>query len=287
MKRKILCSLSLLLLVLGGCGQQEETANFPVLRSEFLNDSLTLSTNNLLINNSDVVFETKTEQTVVDNEVSKEYINADEASNWIFKKEVVTSVGTPRLKEANYLYTYDIVGNLLSKVEVPNSETFIDGTPTMVKYVNNIEPGMSFVSSRTTRYGVDCVGCYYSEGRGGTASGINVGFTEVKQRDGSWQQGYTYEGYYIIAASSQLPLCTVVEISNHGYSGSGITPGQPFKAIVADRGGAINGRSIDLFIGTETNLNTISPVASNSNLTVTILSLNSRGRGSNGWYCNV
>ena len=50
-------------------------------------------------------------------------------------------------------------------------------------------------------------------------------------------------GYYLIAASSTLPLCTLVEISDHKFNGQGLTPGEPFLAVVADRGGAVQGES--------------------------------------------
>ena len=52
-----------------------------------------------------------------------------------------------------------------------------------------------------------------------------------------------------------MPLCTIVEIENHKFSGMGLTPGVPFKAIVLDRG--VSGRTLDLFIGDETNVNAV------------------------------
>ena len=44
----------------------------------------------------------------------------------------------------------------------------------------------------------------------------------------------------------------MVEISEHKFNGQGLTPGEPFLAIVADRGGAVKGSTIgDLFTGSE------------------------------------
>lgn len=108
----------------------------------------------------------------------------------------------------------------------------------------------------TTTYGVDCYGCTNVNGRGGTASGVaidaNLG---VRMPDGSWQPGIRYGKYYIIAADSEIPMCSVLKISNHGLSGDGISVDQPYYAIVLDRGGAIYGSHIDLYVGLESNNN--------------------------------
>lgn len=105
---------------------------------------------------------------------------------------------------------------------------------------------------RITTYGVDCHGCKTSNGRGGTAMGValdlNMG---VQMPDGSWQPGIMYGNYYIIAADPSIPMCSIVKISNHGLSGSGIIPDQPYFGIVLDRGGAIRGGHLDLYIGSE------------------------------------
>ena len=104
----------------------------------------------------------------------------------------------------------------------------------------------------TTTYGIDCYGCNYVNGRGGTASGValdsNLG---VRMPDGSWQPGIRYGKYYIVAADPSIPMCSILKISNHGLSGSGISVNEPYYAIVLDRGGAIHGTHIDLYIGLE------------------------------------
>lgn len=121
-----------------------------------------------------------------------------------------------------------------------------------------------FSPSRVTRYGYDCRGCRVNgSGFSSTASGIQIGADSVRQANGQWQYGYTYEGYHIIAASQSLPLFSIVKISNHPFSGGGIVAGQPFYAIVGDRG--VGGTAIDLFIGTESNMGVISQSGSPNN----------------------
>ena len=115
-----------------------------------------------------------------------------------------------------------------------------------MSYGSEVKEEAYFYSSRVTSYGADCVGC-----GGGTPAGIAISTTGVRQSDGTWKDGITYDGYYLIAASSTLPLCTLVEISDHKFNGQGLTPGEPFLAVVADRGGAVQGSTIDLFTGSE------------------------------------
>lgn len=112
---------------------------------------------------------------------------------------------------------------------------------------------------KTTLYGVDCYGCNVREdGTGNTATGVQLNPAwGVMQSDGTWQSGLTYDGYYIIAMDASVPFYSIVEISNHGYSGMGFSPDQPIKCIVLDRGGAINGNHVDLYIGSEQNVNLI------------------------------
>ncbi len=111
----------------------------------------------------------------------------------------------------------------------------------------------------TTLYGVDCYGCNVREdGSGNTAIGVqlnpNVG---VMQSDGTWLSGLTYDGYYIIAMDPSIPFYSIVEISNHGLSGMGFSPDVPIKCMVLDRGGAIYDNHIDLYIGSEQDVNQI------------------------------
>lgn len=114
--------------------------------------------------------------------------------------------------------------------------------------------------ARTTLYGVDCYGCNVREdGTGNTATGIQLNPSlGVMQSNGAWLEGLTYDGYYVIATDGSIPFYSIVEISNHGLSGMGISPDQPLKCIVLDRGGGVSGNHIDLYIGSETNVNAIS-----------------------------
>lgn len=113
---------------------------------------------------------------------------------------------------------------------------------------------------RITTYGVDCYGCQVNGGRGGTAAGVTLDmYNGVQMPDGTFQPGIKYGKYYIVAADPSIPMCSILKISNHGLSGSGITPDEPYYAIVLDRGGAIHGNHIDLYIGSE-NSGAIVPV---------------------------
>ena len=113
---------------------------------------------------------------------------------------------------------------------------------------------------RITTYGVDCYGCGGESGSGNTAFGVKLDTSMgVLMPDGSWQQGIKYGNYYIVAADPSIPFCSILKISNHGLSGSGISPNEPYYAIVLDRGGAIQGSHLDLYIGSESS-NAIIPV---------------------------
>lgn len=107
------------------------------------------------------------------------------------------------------------------------------------------------VYARITTYGVDCTGCYHNNGFGGTASGVKVSWNpSVRQSDGTWKTGLTYDGYYIVAANRSIPLGSIIEISNHGFNGYGLVEGQTFYAMVLDRG-AMTLNHLDLFVGGE------------------------------------
>ncbi len=106
------------------------------------------------------------------------------------------------------------------------------------------------IFAKITTYGTDCDGCYNVNGYGGTASGVKLSFQSVQQSDGTWRDGITYDGYYIVAANGSIPMGSIVEISNHGFSGAGLVEGESFYAMVLDRG-AMTLNHFDLFIGSE------------------------------------
>ena len=204
-------------------------------------------------------------------------------ASWIFAK---TQDGVRGTKTTQYKKTFNLKGELLSRVEVPESVKITNAIPTLYEGGQKAQPNAYFKSSKITRYGVDCDGCNMSsEGKGSTSAGVGLGLDSVRQKDGSWKSGITYQGYYILATSSAIPLCTIVEVSNHNFSGSGITSGVPFKAIVLDRGGAIQGSKLDIFTGSEGAM--ALSQGRGWNVDVNILSLNARTKTSTGWNCNV
>ena len=186
-----------------------------------------------------------------------------------------------------FAVAYNAQGERLSRTELPDQAEIIDTTPTVYADHQPVQPGAYFTSSRVTRYGYDCYGCGHNPttNRGNTAAGIQVGYNEVRQKDGTWSNDITYEGYYILATSSGIPMCTVVEVSNHTISGKGIQSGVPFKAIVLDRGGAITGSRTDLYIGSESDPTV--KMGSKRTMDVKILELNKRTRTNGVFNCDV
>ena len=174
---------------------------------------------------------------------------------WLISK---VSDGNYGHTETRYRSIFDSEGNLLSKEFIPDSEVYIEGKPTIYQYGSKVVKNAYFYARRITKYGFDCVGCVIGlDGAAGTSAGIRLNGTSVRQSNGTWLEGITYDGYYIVAADRAFPNCTVLEISNHTFSGMGLTPGVAFKAIVADRGGAITTNKLDLFAGTERNINVV------------------------------
>lgn len=174
--------------------------------------------------------------------------NAANGVSWISAKVKEGKRGQVIRK---FAVSYNHDGEELSRVELEDEKVVIPTTPTVYANGQKVQNGAYYTSERITRYGYDCVGCKPTNGRGGTAGGIRVGDNEVRQPNGTWKEGITYAGYYIIASSKTLPMCSIVEISNHTINGKGIKSGVPFKAIVGDRGSAIQESKTDLFVGSE------------------------------------
>lgn len=173
--------------------------------------------------------------------------------SWLFHK---SQTGTPAIKKVSYEEIFDNYGQLLEIKMIEGSEEIIPSTPTVYEPGSPMKVGAYF-NARISRYGVDCVGCsgQYT-GYGRNALGIEMSSElGVKQANGTWKEGVTWEGYYIVAADKSIPFCTILEIENHGYSGEGLVPGQTFKAIVMDRGSAITSNRLDLYIGSEDDIN--------------------------------
>lgn len=187
--------------------------------------------------------------------IEKPFTASRTGYSWLLGK---VSNGTPASLATTYRVTKDQDGNILSKVKLPGSEVLLPSTPAVFQYGAKAVVGSYFYAHRISRYGFDCAGCgVEGSGTATMASLLKVSGTAVRQSNGTWKDGITYDGYYLVAADKAFPLCTVLEISNHNLSGSGITPGVPFKALVVDRGGAIKERRLDFFVGSEYNLSTV------------------------------
>ncbi len=155
----------------------------------------------------------------------------------------------------DYIVTYDENGNMISKTMVIGSKVETPAVAPKMQYGGSVSEGSVFFPKMVT-YGIDCAGCYGSnEGTGGSSAGVTLGYHSVRQPDGTMKDGIKYGDYYVVAADPNIPLCSILTIENHGFSGEGLTPGVPFKAIVLDRGGAIKGSILDLFKGSQSNTN--------------------------------
>ncbi len=183
------------------------------------------------------------------------YASSRAGYKWLASK---VKSGSPAQLAVTYRLTYDLDGNVLSKVRIPESDTVIKAIPVTYQFGSKVSKGAYFYARAISRYGFDCVGC---EAEGATeatmASMLKVSASAVRQSTGIWKQGITYDGYYMVAADKAFPLCSVLEVSNHHFSGSGIQEGVPFKVLVTDRGGAITTNRLDFFIGTESHLDTV------------------------------
>lgn len=211
--------------------------------------------------------------------VLKEMDASRSGYSWLISK---VSEGKPGYTTTDVRNTYDTKGELLSSETIPGSEVYTDVTPTIYQYGAKVTVGAYFYTSIITRYGYDCVGCNIGvDGAANTAADIKVRNTEVRQADGFFEDGITYEGYYIVAADKAFPFCTVLEIENKNMSGMGLVPSVPFKAIVLDRGGAIKTTHLDLYAGSEKNLSVIS-AGRTSGLKVTVVDFLSWTRNSYG-----
>jgi len=203
--------------------------------------------------------------------------------SWLISK---TSDGVASMKYEQIEETLDINGNIINQVVIPYSTKITEMQPTIYSKGSVVKEEAYFYAERATSYGVDCVGCSgETTGYGNFAVGVSCSLDSVKQQDGEYEYGVQYEGYYIIATSQDIPLCTIVEISNHQFSGQGIEYNVPFKAIVLDRGGAIKNSKIDFYVGSEKNM-----LVSNYkqyNVKVEILDFNSSYSYNGNRGCNI
>lgn len=201
---------------------------------------------------------------------------------WIASK---ATKGTPGKSSSVYLYTYDIDGNQLSRVCLPDTTEIIEAEDIIYRYYGYIEAGSIFYPSSFTKFGSNCGGCHANaDGYSTLSSGIGVGLHSVRQADGSWEDGITFEGYYMIAMNPPMPICTLVEVSNHSFEGEGLEPGVPFRAIVADRG--VKENHVDLFVGDEHNLGNVVKTKKRNKIKVTVISLGRKIKRNGQTYCD-
>lgn len=159
--------------------------------------------------------------------------------------------GNPTTITEDYFVTKDANGKIISRTPILGSKKIVEASAPVMKFGGSVAEGSEFFP-RVTFYGVDCVGCVGQfTGSGGTAAGVKLNSNAVRQSNGEWKEGITYDGYYILAADPSIPMCSIVTVYDHTYSGDGLQPGVPFKAMVLDRGGAIRGSKVDLYVGSE------------------------------------
>lgn len=241
-KKRVILLLSLLL-VLSGCVFKEDETNIvlPVLALGELDEQVLTQAN----------FRqeyTEVDEPIIGTKTNKiEYTESGQGIPWLVKK---VSDSKEARRQYTQLDTYNQFDELISSTVIPSSEKLIEPTPNIYEYGQPLEVGVEYAPRRVTRYGYDCGGCSVTaEDFSGSASGVKFGNNRVRQFDGTWQEGITYGGLYVLATSPSIPFCTVVEISNHPFNGGGLTKGVPFQAIVLNRG--VSGSDIDLFIGSE------------------------------------
>ena len=244
--------LSGIILSLSACSTPTETTKIVLQKA----DETTILQSGSLI--SPYNFEETTE-TVYDSAPIKTVLKKADASrtgyDWLISK---VSEGTPASITSTIRSTYDTKGNLLTTETVPGSEVTSEAVPTIYQYGAHVKKNAYFLARRITRYGYDCNGCGIAlDGTANTSADIRVRDMSVRQSDGTWKDGITYDGYYIVAADRAFPNCTVLEISNHTFNGMGLTSGVPFKALVLDRGSAITTNTLDLYVGSESRVNVV------------------------------
>lgn len=243
MKLKRICAFLIMVFALSGCA------------NDMSKDGAMVNTNP--VSNSVISQLTQRENKLL----SQHLTNMPNAS---LKKEVKEYATAKKLNKK--LIKQEAVKNVFEKLaETSKAEQYVAPEPEIKETVAEDNDAITASGSesftiKTTLYGVDCYGCNVrADGTGNTAIGVQLNPEwGVKQSDGTWQSGLTYDGYYIIAMDASVPFYSIVEISNHGYSGMGLSPDQPIKCIVLDRGGAITGNHVDLYIGSEKNVNLIS-----------------------------
>ncbi len=146
------------------------------------------------------------------------------------EKVLMSNVNKAKSIEALHIVEkYNSLKEMNAKKPIPIFETFEEAIQ------NAKEQPVAFMGSLTA-YGPDCVGC-----GGGSACPPRQDF-----RNGNiYFEDQSYGTVRIVAADSKIPCGSILRISNVG---------DPFFAVVLDRGGAIKGNHLDLLFETEKNL---------------------------------
>jgi 3D (Asp-Asp-Asp) domain-containing protein len=209
--------------------------------------------------------------------------NTNLQSNERYWLSGLTQIGTIGYAINTYEVTFDNLGLTIDKRLVATDENGIPARPYV--YTQGVAARIgSYFTPSFTRYGVNCKTCAGEfSGQGGFAAGIiaNVNYG-VKQFNGKWKPGITYEGYYIVASDPAIPLCSILKIENHYYQGMGLDPAIPFYAVVLDRGGAIKNNRLDFYIGDERTYNDFVKLAKKRVPKATIIHFGKRVRNSLG-----
>lgn len=161
--------------------------------------------------------------------------------------------GTPGYNYSEYVVTYDFLNRYPVSYElVSQQDDLIAMVPNTFVTGSKVKKG-AFFYPKFSRYGVNCKTCTGEfSGHGNFSVGIGADVVKgVRQFNGKYKPGLTFEGYYIVATDSAIPLCSVLRFDNHNFKGGGLTPAVPFYAVVLDRGGAIKKNRVDFYIGDE------------------------------------
>lgn len=240
MKLKRICAFLIMVFVLSGCAS-DIAMNVSGASEQAQNNALTTQLTHR--NNIRTTLHADMKQEVALKEEIRAYALSKKLNTKLVKQDGVQS-SLKLLAQKSQAAQYEEDTPIQNEQEEPTQE---DSTPVLDEY-----------QIRATLYGVDCYGCNVREdGSGNTATGVQLHPTwGVQQSNGEWLEGLTYDGYYIIAMDPSIPFYSIVEISNHGLSGMGFSPDQPIKCMVLDRGGAIYGNHIDLYVGSENYIDT-------------------------------
>lgn len=244
--------------------------NLPVVKTDTIGDQVIVYK---AINNYSSLSQVKV-ITVVDDQKptftkSTKSITIQEKSTVDFNKYFAVEDNYDKDLSIVYSGNYDVNKPGTYKLIASTQDSSANQTSVEFNLIVKAKPKLVGYRPKFTRYGADCGGCYIRNGISYTASGVAVTTTAVKQPNGTWKDGITYGGRYIFATSKARAMCSLITVHNHPYSGMGIKQGVPIQGIVLDRG-VSNPNHLDLFVGSERNLNVVRVVASKNRGTAII-----------------